>query len=232
MLILCTRDPLIIRTAQNPLSGSGPWGRLVMLDARYNRARATAALDAALRTVGRDEPVCFSAHACDGELGDLGAGRTDWRWRPELLALVIQNAMPPGYSGPLLIHTSGDTASRFAADLAVALAQLGALDSVWIHGYRRGLASNAGYPDPNGLDRNADLFAIQVRDALSAAAPPSDAPPAARSTDAPAAAGPIDDAAAARTGGYRVTSWRGRALLRIGLPFDDLRGLFQLARAS
>jgi hypothetical protein len=161
MLIVCTKDPVIVRTAQDPRSGADQWGTLVIINPRFNQAQATAAIDAALR--GRNEPVCFSAHGNDDEIGDAGSGAGDWSWNRTELALILQNACPNRFAGPILIHACAETVSNFSAGLVVALEDIRALAGTWIYGYQRAVPSDAGFPNPATLDRNRELYGTQVR---------------------------------------------------------------------
>lgn len=176
MLIVCTKDPTIVRTAQDPRSGSPMWGTLVILDPRFNQAQATAQMQAALRAVGRTEPVCFSAHGNDDEIGDAGSGPGDWGWSRDQIALMLQDAMPPGFAGPILIHACAESVSNFSAGLAVALERIRALNGVWIYGYQRAVPASAGYPDPRTLDRNVELYGTQVNYRLAHDAAPGAEP--------------------------------------------------------
>jgi hypothetical protein len=178
MLIVCTHDAIIVQTAQDPHSGSAMWGELVILDPRFNQAQATAAMTAALRRVRVDEPVCFSAHGNDDVIGD-GYGPTDWLWSRGELALILQDAMPRGFAGPILIHACAQQVSNFSAGLAVALERIRALAGVWIYGYQKAVPITASYPDPYRMDRNAELYGTQVSYRSEAAATPgADAPSA------------------------------------------------------
>jgi hypothetical protein len=160
MLIVCTRDRVIVQTAQDPGSGSGMWGTLVILDPRYNQAQATVQMTNALRAVRVDEPLCFSAHGNDTEIGDELP--TGWGWSCEDLALILQDAMPRNYAGPILIHACAQSVSNFSAGLVLALERIRALAGVWIYGYQRAVPANAGFPDPNRLAQNRELYGTRV----------------------------------------------------------------------
>ena len=145
MLIVCTRNPVVVRTAQDPRSGSGQWGELVILNPQYNQAQATAAMERALRRA--DGPLCFSAHGNDTEIGDADGG---WGWTTGELAQILEAGVPGSFAGPILIHACAETVSNFSAGLAVALERIRALNLVWCYGYNRPLPRDAGFPSPSG----------------------------------------------------------------------------------
>lgn len=170
MLIVCTKDPVVVRAAQDPQSGAGRWGALVIIDPRYNQAQATAAFERSLR--GLDEPLCISAHGNDEEIGDEGTGAGDWGWSRRQVALMLQDRLPARYAGPILIHACAESVSNFSAGLAYELGRVQALNGVWVYGYNRALPSDAGFPDPGNLDRNRELQGTQVRYQLDGEAAP------------------------------------------------------------
>jgi hypothetical protein len=162
MLIVCTKDPAVRNTAQNPDSGSDRWQPPpVLLDPAYSQAQATAAMATALRRLGAGEALCFSAHGNDDEIGDEGAGPGDWGWtRAQIALLLQQNA--PNLNASILIHACAENVSNFSAGLAVALEGIRALNNVWIYGYNRPLPCSGGFPRPALMDRNVELQGTQV----------------------------------------------------------------------
>jgi len=166
MLIVCTKDPVVVATAQNPASGSDRWVPRIILNAQLNQAQATAAIARALRGLGADDPLCFSAHGNDYEIGDAGNGPNDWGWpRAEIALLLQQNA--PGLRAPILIHACAEQISNFSAGLAVELERIRALNGVWIYGYNRPLPCTGGFPRPALMDRSVELQGTQVRTSAS-----------------------------------------------------------------
>jgi len=215
MLIVCTKDPIIVRTAQDPRSGADQWGTLVIINPRFNQAQATDAIADALR--GRNEPVCFSAHGNDDEIGDAGTGVRDWGWSRTQLALILQNACP-GLGGPILIHACAENVSNFSAGLVVALEAIRALAGVWIYGYQRAVPSDAGFPNPATLDRNRELYGTRV----------SYRPDGATAQDATA-----QDTTHAPTGSYRASFPSGYTVeVPQGFDPDEVRRLLGLMAES
>src|SRR5690349_518312 len=98
MLIVCTKDPTIVATALNPVSGSGQWAAVVVLNAAFTQAQATNAIAQNLALLGPAEPLCFSAHGNDTDIGDAGSGPNDWGWSRQQIATLLQQNAPAGYS--------------------------------------------------------------------------------------------------------------------------------------
>jgi hypothetical protein len=232
MLIVCTKDPIIVQTAQDPRSGSGMWGTLVILDPRFNQAQATAAMTDALRG-SPNEPLCFSAHGNDDEIGDEGSGSNDWSWSRAKLALILQDALLRGFCGPILIHACAQRVSNFSAGLAVALERIRALNGVWIYGYQKPVPVRAGFPHPYKMDRNVELYGSQVKYLLDAEAPPAAAQ--APTAEAPTAEAPTAPAPPAGPcfEFYRASFPSGHAVtVPQGFDPDELRRLLGLLAES
>lgn len=161
MLIVCTRDRIIVNAARDPSKHADRWGDLVILNDRSSPAQATVAMSRALQ--GYNGPLCFSAHGNDTDIGDEGNGVNDWGWSCNQIAALMQNALPANFRGPVLIHACADTVANFAAGLAVALENLRIFNGLWIYGYSRALPADAGYPEVATMGRNAELQGAQVR---------------------------------------------------------------------
>jgi len=238
MLIVCTKDPVVVGAAQAQRSGAGSWGNLVIIDPRFNQAQATTVIQGALSKAGDAEPVCFSAHGNDNEIGDAGTGRNDWGWSRERLAWNLSTAMPRRFSGPILIHACAKNVSNFSAGLAVALDHIRALNGVWIYGYQRAVPSTAGFPDPRYLDRSRELYATQVsyrvsHDGTLAAAAGDGAeavPQGAASSGADGGSYAGNGVSHASHGdSYHASFPSGYTLdIPVGFNFDEVRRLFHL----
>jgi hypothetical protein len=161
MLIVCTQDPVVRNWAQNPLSGSNDWGAVIALPAGPQQ-NATQAFLNALGRLGRNEPLCLSAHGNDLEIGDEGDQPNDWGWNAHDVAELLRLSVPNHYRGPILCSVCSETVANFSAGLAVALETARALNGVWIYGYNRPVDSNAHFPAPNELARKVDLQGTQV----------------------------------------------------------------------
>jgi hypothetical protein len=216
MLIVCTKDPILVRTAQDPRSGAGQWGTLVIINPRFNQAQATDAIADALR--GRNEPVCFAAHGNDYEIGDPGSGPNDWSWTRAQLALILQNAYPNRFGGPILIHACAENVSNFSAGLVVALETIRALAGVWIYGYQKAVPVTSGFPNPATMDRNRELYGTRV----------SYRPDGAAAEDTTA-----NDGAHAPAAGYRASFPSGYSVeVPLGFDPDEVRRLLGLMAES
>lgn len=226
MLIVCTRDLTVVQTAQSGASGANAWGALHVVPAVASQLQATQAIAAAIAQLGANEPLCFSAHGNDAEIGDDGSGPNDWSWtRAQIAMLLIQNA-PAHYAGPILIHACAQDVSNFAAGLAVALGSIPALVGVWIYGYNRSVPSNGGFPAPNTLARQADLQGSQV---TIPHLPIADA-----ESPEPAPALPPAPAPTPTAGGtYGITFPNGCRLdLSTGFDLEEVRKLVALLAAT
>jgi microcystin-dependent protein len=190
MLIVCTKDPTIVQTAQNPASGSREWGPLIVINATLTQALATQSLVHALGQLGPNEALCFSAHGNDTEIGDAGGGVNDWGWtHAEIASLLAQNA--PHYAGPILIHACAQRVSNFSAALTMSLQNLRNLNGVWIYGYNRPVAEAASFPNPATMGQNVELQGAHVHFVQLARPMPSSGMPAAPYPPLPAPCGPL-----------------------------------------
>lgn len=160
MLIVCTRDPAVVAAAQDPDNGAADWGTRVIIDHRFNQAQATAAIEQALK--GLNEPLCFSCHGNDDDIGDEGSGGKNWGWSRLKLAAMLAAKVPKDFAGPILIHACAQRISNFSAGLANELASLRVLNGVWCYGYNRAVPTDAGFPAPAKLARHASLQGSQV----------------------------------------------------------------------
>ncbi|MDJ0824395.1 MAG: hypothetical protein QNJ16_02715 [Rhodobacter sp.] len=156
MLIVCTKDNEIVQAAQNKESAKA-WAPLKIVNSGLNQNQATLAIAGFLQGLG-NEPLCFSAHGNDEEIGDESS---PWGWDSDDIAGLLK-ANKPNYKGPILIHACSENVSNFSAHLAVALKKKNALIGVWIYGYNKAIDSDAGFPDPNKLDKNVELQGTQV----------------------------------------------------------------------
>ncbi|MBV9772327.1 MAG: hypothetical protein JO040_00155 [Gemmatimonadetes bacterium] len=129
-----------------------------MLDASLSQQEATLVLTQTLKRLGATEPLCFSAHGNDLEIGDAD---DHWTWTYGDIAGMLENGTP-GYKGSILIHACASQIVNFSSNLAVALENLSALNGTWAYGYNRPLASNAAFPPPDKLAQQVDLQGTQV----------------------------------------------------------------------
>lgn len=163
MLIVCTPDDDIVQTALNPNSGSGAWGEVIVLNPNLNLNQATAGIAQALNQLQNGEPLCFSAHGSNEEIGDA-----DWRWSfRDIAGLLVQNTN--GYrNGLILIHACASQIVNFSAHLAVELDDWNAqhdrddLAGTWIYGYNHAVPVNARFPRPELVGQQADLQGTMV----------------------------------------------------------------------
>jgi len=207
MLIVCTKDPTIVQTAQNPASGSPTWGQLIVINVALNQAMATQSLIHALGQLGPNEALCFSAHGNDNEIGDAGGGVNDWGWTRADIATLLAHHAPMHYVGPILVHACAQNVSNFSAGLAVALQHLQSLNGVWIYGYNRPVAAAAPFPDPARMGQNVELQGTHVHFALQ---------------DRPLAAAPA-------VAGYRITFPSGHVVeLPSGFDLEEARNILGL----
>lgn len=161
MIIVCTKDPVVVNWSLNPLSGSPQWGNVLVLPANADRMYATVLLGYALSFIGQNEPLCLNAHGNNTEIGDA-AGPHDWVWNVNTIAGVLGYSVPNGYAGPILIRACATEISNFSTRLAVSLQNGQLLNGVWIYGYNNPLPITQGFPAPANLDNPVDLQAAQV----------------------------------------------------------------------
>lgn len=164
MLIVCTADADIVQTALDPDSDSGAWGEVIVLHPQLNMNQATAGIAQALNQLQNGEPLCFSAHGSNEEIGDIA-----WRWSfRDVAGLLVQNTN--GYrDGLILIHACASRIVNFSAHLAVELDtwneqnQRQDLAGTWVYGYNRAVPVNARFPRPELVSQQVDLQGTQVR---------------------------------------------------------------------
>jgi hypothetical protein len=163
MIIVCTKDPNIVAWTQDTTqSGSPLWTRIFVLDGSFDQRQANRAFAAALGLLGKNEPLCLSAHGNDYEIGDAGSSVGDWSWSRADVASLLATSAPQGYAGPILIRACANTVSNFSAGLAVALQNIPALNGAWVYGYNLAVEITRQYPDPSKLATQKDLQPTQV----------------------------------------------------------------------
>jgi hypothetical protein len=153
MLIVCTQDQIIRHTTDDPNSGSPAWKPVIALNLG-GQPGATTQFESELRRLEPASPLALSAHGNDHEIGD--AGQRGWVWSAGEVAAMLDRNAPRGWLGPVLIHACAETIVNFSARLAVAL-EGSRFRGMWCCGYNRPLASAAGYPSPDSLDKRVDL---------------------------------------------------------------------------
>jgi len=159
MLIVCTQDAEIRRWTNDRESGSARWSPVSLISDNLNQNGATRDLQSLLNVLGRTEVLCLSAHGNDTEIGD--EDDEGWTWTTTDIAAML--ARNPKHQGPILIHACSRSIANFAAGLAVELEKIRALNGVWIYGYNKPVPRKAKYPDPNTLDKQAELQGTRVR---------------------------------------------------------------------
>ncbi|WP_420127577.1 hypothetical protein [Longimicrobium sp.] len=158
MLIVCTTDRTIVRTAQDARSGAPAWGQLVVVDPELSQEGATDVIEAALGALGAADPLCFSAHGNNEEIGDED---DHWTWTYRQIGELLAR-QAPRYAGKILIHACASQIVNFSSNLAVTLERQGVLAGTWIYGYNRALPADAPFPRPDQLDRQVDLQGTRV----------------------------------------------------------------------
>ena len=162
MIIVCTKDGAIVNWTNNNQSGANLWGNSLAINPMCDQNQATQQLANALQFLGLNEPLCLNAHGNDVEMGDAGNGPFDWTWNVNMIAGILAFALPPGYTGPVLIRICANQITNFSARLAVSLQNGQALNGVWFYGYNRAVAIQQAFPNPNNLANQVDLQGTQV----------------------------------------------------------------------
>lgn len=158
MLIVCTTDP-VIADAASTTHTSIPWNPLYVLDFTLSQDEATLAMEQALQRLGEAEPLCFSAHGNNYEIGDAD---DHWGWTyADVARLLDRNA--PDYRGHVLIHACATRIVNFSSHLAVELQNRQALNGTRIYGYKHPLPAGAAFPAPGKLAAHASLQRSHVR---------------------------------------------------------------------
>lgn len=158
MLIVCTQDPAVRNWANTPNSGAGQWGDTVLLCG--SQEEATAMLGAMFGRLGKQEPLCLSAHGNDTEIGD--EDEQGWTWTTTDIAKLFK-IYNRDYNGPFLISACAKTVANFSAGLAVAMQHEKTCDELWVYGYNRPVDIEERFPDPERLSQRLDLQGTQVR---------------------------------------------------------------------
>jgi hypothetical protein len=158
MLIVCTQDRVIRRTATEAQKGIGPWQPVVRLPTG-RQVVATDAFADALQELPAGQALCLSAHGNDTEIGDAEGG---WSWDAAQIADLLQQNAPAEWGGPVLIHACARDVANFSAGFAVALEMRGAFAGLWCYGYNRGVPANEAFPPPEGLAQRVDLQGTRV----------------------------------------------------------------------
>ncbi len=161
MLIVCTQDETIQRWAQERESGSDQWEPVIVLPKGTQR-NANTEFAAAIKTLRANDPLCFSAHGNDAEIGDDGGRKRGWGWNCADIAELLRLYAPENYQGPILCSVCCETVANFSAGLAVALINARACNGVWIYGYNKSVPTDARFPNPTKLSDRPDLQGTQV----------------------------------------------------------------------
>lgn len=158
MIIACTHD-LTIRASLS-LPSAAAWGTVILLGSDDSQVAATAQLTQSLGNMVAGEPLCVAAHQNSTDFGDADGV---WSWSPTDFALVLQQGVPKGFTGPLLIYAVSPEVATFASDLVAALRSAGALCGVTVYGFKKAITvETTPYPSPQQLSTDADLTGIVV----------------------------------------------------------------------
>ncbi len=163
MLIVCTKDNSIIAWTQNIKSDGNAWSSNKYISIIATQAQANHSLSGFLANVQPSEPLCFSAHGSNKEIGDSGSGPNEWTWKVSDLAALMYGNLPANYKGNVLIHTCATSVVNFSANLAASLSNLKVFKGIWIYGYNRAVGLQESYPSPTTLDKNVSLQLTQVQ---------------------------------------------------------------------
>ena len=156
MIIVCTQDPAV----RNNTAGASAWGAFKLLTTGSSQSSATAQLNTAIVQLGQHEALCLSAHGNNTEIGDPDP--SGWTWTTSQIASSLQQQLPLGYDGAILISACASNIVNFSANLAQELRNNGWRLGLWIYGYNKALGSSETYPDPAKLDKNVSLQGTKV----------------------------------------------------------------------
>lgn len=155
MIIVCTQD----NDVRNNQAGTAPWGPFNLLN-NGGQPGATVQMRGFIRQVTVAEALCLSAHGNNTEIGDEES--IGWVWSAADIANLLNENLPAGYSGKILISACATNVVNFSANLAQALRDQGWRIGLWIYGYNTATPAGGTYPNPGTLDQNLSLQGTQV----------------------------------------------------------------------
>ncbi len=161
MLIVITRDQIVMDWVLDERSGAEEWGAIKFLSCA-SQEEATAQLIQLLKLVKSDEPLCITGHGNDFAIGGAGSDDDDWPWSYAEFAAILPSLVD-GYGGPILLEVCAESVTSFAANMAVEAVRYGSLYGAWVFSYQKSISAIHEFPHPYKMTSNIKLYGTQFR---------------------------------------------------------------------
>ncbi len=146
MLIICTQDETIIKADLK----TPKWGTVTAFP-----PGTQPDLQTTLSSLKNGEPLCFSAHGNDTEIGD--ASSSQWSWSYQQVALMIEGLLYDGIVPSVILFSAcGKDIANFSARVVVEVEKLLETNemeapTIWVYGYNDPIPANRPIPAPGDL---------------------------------------------------------------------------------
>jgi len=167
MLIVITKDPVIVNFRQQAGAGEAAWGPIHVINAAHDQQHATAQLIGLLRTVGNGEPLAIVGHGSDTECGGSLHGNDTWTWTAQELANLLNTELS-AKPGPILLEVCSDDPEDtdkfevvgFGTEVQKEFGQMQVsnhLKGVTVYSYNTHIKKKHTLPDPAKISKSAEL---------------------------------------------------------------------------
>jgi hypothetical protein len=171
MLIVITKDPVIVEFRKKAHSGAPAWGPVHFIDAKHGQDAASKQLISLLGSVKADEPLCLVGHGNDEEVGGKGKDGDDWGWTAREMAQLLCTHLK-FKPGPILFEVCSDEPEEteekhekmhvigFGTVLHKEINTLGVpklLRGATIYSYNSHILSEHTLPDPTKIHKSMEV---------------------------------------------------------------------------
>lgn len=167
MLIVITKDPVIVNFRQQATAGEAAWGPIHVINAAHNQQQATAQLINLLHAVTANEPLAIVGHGSDTECGGSLQGADTWTWTAQDMANLLNTELQ-AKPGPILIEVCSDDPQEtdkfevigFGTELQKEMGQMqlsNHLQGVTVYSYNTHIKKKHSLPDPTTIGKSMEL---------------------------------------------------------------------------
>lgn len=170
MLIVITKDPVIVAFRKKAHSGALAWAPVHFLDAKHSQDAANKQLISLLSSVKADEPLCIVGHGNDKEVGGEGKNGDNWGWTAQEMAKLLCTHLTVK-PGPILFEVCSDDPQEtekfqvigFGTELHLQMTTLGVpkvLKGATIYSYNDHILAEHTLPDPAKIHKSMEVQPI------------------------------------------------------------------------